>query len=100
MINLGADEHSIFLKCDCGCEVLCFSYNKDIDFSLSIFSFEKSYSIFRKLRHCIEIFRTGNPYKDQMCLSRPEVEKLRDFLNETIKLSIEEEQKLKKENEK
>ena len=78
--------NKILIECDCHTHLLQVVYDEeDQEVYVSLFSLGKNgprYSIFDKLRHIWEIIKTGNPYKDQICLNLDEINKLYEFLKQ------------------
>lgn len=75
-----------YIPCDCSSEILVIRYDEEIDMiELALFqsdiSFKNKASLWQKLRYIYNLFRTGQPYTDQIILKREHIERLKGFLN-------------------
>ena len=75
-----------FVLCDCyGHSLLLLSDEEDKQLYLTMFQYgynSKSYSWKTKLRHIWTIIKYGHPYTDEIILSKEELKKTVDFLNQ------------------
>lgn len=75
-----------FIRCDCDNEVLVVRYDGELDsLDLCLFetqsSFKYKMSWSQKLRYLYNLFKTGQPFTDQIILQRQQIEELKGFLN-------------------
>lgn len=67
----------IYIECSCGTEVLRVQYDEELDtYDISMFSLHKDYSWKHKIQQIWHILKTGEPYSDQMVVSRKELAEL------------------------
>jgi hypothetical protein len=67
----------IYVSCDCGTEVLKIEYNEeDKEYYIGIYQFKKKYSIRDKLRGIWRIIRNGEPFGDQVVISKEKMDKV------------------------
>ena len=72
-----------YIPCDCGAEVLGIEYDDESDcFYLGIYEFKRKYSVRDKLRGIWRIIMTGEPYGDQMVISKEKMKEIRKQLDE------------------
>lgn len=75
-----------FIRCDCESEILVVRYDGEFDMlDLCIYETKSSFyhkmTLWQKLRYVYQLFKTGQPYTDQMILHRDQIEELKGFLN-------------------
>jgi hypothetical protein len=75
--------NGFYIPCDCSDEVLGIEYDEESKcFYLGIYEFKRKYSIRDKLRGIWRILRTGEPYGDQMVISKENMESIKSYLDE------------------
>lgn len=75
-----------FIRCNCDNEVLAVRYDGEYDLlDLCVLetkaSFMSKMSLWQKLRYIYQIFKTGQPFTDQIVLDRTQIKELSGFLN-------------------
>lgn len=75
-----------FISCECGNEVLLFSYDHDINMmDVALYQY-RSYAVGKmslrdKIRYCWQILWKGRAYCDQLVLNRSSLKELKIFLS-------------------
>ena len=66
-----------YYECDCLCGILRIEKDEDTgDFYISTYSRKGRFPLFHKLRHVYKILRYGDPYGDEIILSKDKAKKL------------------------
>ena len=77
--------NELYLPCDCSCEVIRLEYDtENNEYFLSIYEFKKKYSFWHKLKYMWQILRTGEPYSDQISLSKEKMVELKDWIEKSL----------------
>lgn len=73
----------IYINCECGTEILRIEYDEQDEFYyLSIYKLDKEHSLRNKLRYIWKIIKIGEPYEDQIVITKKQISKLSNFLKE------------------
>lgn len=75
-----------YIPCSCDGEILVARYDGEFDMlDLCLFESQNSFKfkmkLWHKLRYIYQLFRTGQPFTDQIILQRDKIEELKGFLN-------------------
>jgi hypothetical protein len=75
-----------FIRCNCDSELLVLRYDQELDsIDLCLFESQQSFntkmSWRQKLRYIIQLFKTGQPFIDQILLDKQQINELKAFLN-------------------
>lgn len=75
-----------YIRCSCDGEILVTRYDGELDtLDLCLFqnqrSFNHTLSFWQKLRYIYNLFKTGQPFTDQILLQREQIDELKGFLN-------------------
>lgn len=81
-----SDFRTAFIRCGCDNEILVARYDSDIDMlDLCLFESQRSFthkmSFYQKIRYIYNLFKTGQPFTDQIILHRDQIEELKGFLH-------------------
>jgi len=76
---------SKYIGCDCGAEVLQIEYDDETkEFYLGIYQMIKRYSLKDKLHYIWQIIRKGEPYGDQIVLSKNRAIELKEYIENHV----------------
>lgn len=78
--KFGRDQ--VFLQCSCGVEMIHIVREEEGDYFVSIYRQQRNRGLLNRLRHIWSIIRTGEPYGDDVVLTRGDAEKMGKFLLE------------------
>ena len=78
---------SKYIGCDCGSEVLSIEFDDESkEFYLGIYQLNKQYSLRDRLSYIWRIIRKGEPYGDQIVLSKNKAIELKEYIEKYVEM--------------